>query len=104
MQDFIAYFKDKVKDYNEKSDVPFKPEQVKAFVEKAVRGVPDLAIMKTQARQLAKLGHTVSLPQYYELLEDAARQEQPGLPARTCQPGDASTRVNSATCSRVPSA
>ena len=72
MQDFIAYFKDKVKDYNEKSDVTFKPEQVKAFVEKAARGVPDLAIIKTQARQLAKLGHTVSLPQYYELLEDAA--------------------------------
>ena len=45
---------------------------MKTFVEKAVRGVSDLAIIKTQARQLVKLGHTVSLPQYYELLEDAA--------------------------------
>ena len=72
MHDFIVYFKDKVKDYNEKSAVQFQPDQVRTFIEKAVSKVPDLAIIKTQAKQLAKIGHQITLEQYYELLEDAA--------------------------------
>ena len=73
MYDFIAYMKEQMESYNEKSDPEFTDAQQQKFIEKAVNGIPTLKAIKTTAQQIAFANNKVlTFDKYLALLEQAA--------------------------------
>ena len=72
---FLLHWEKQVEIYNDKSVDKIQEAHQRMYLEQAVRGIPELAVVKTTAKTVAKQNKSpVTYEMYLDLLHDAAMQ------------------------------